>query len=181
MSWHSIPHEPRKLTATEARLDAIYAAARKGLKGDTLAMASGLLPSEYRQLCQFDPLAELAELKGRADGEMEISSVLHAAAAGGDAKAALEILKHVHGWVAKQQISVDVEQRISITGALEMAERRVIEGVYTVIEDMHYADDAVHRRRRDALDEPSLVQADQERPFGVRVADVPVGREGDAA
>jgi len=128
MSWHSIPHEPRKLTATEARLDAIYAAARKGLKGDTLALASGLLPAEYRQLCQFDPLAELAELKGRADGEMEISSVLHDAAAGGDAKAALEILKHVHGWVAKQQISVDVEQRISITGALEMAEKRVIEG-----------------------------------------------------
>jgi len=140
MSWHSIPHEPRKLTATEARLDAIYAAARKGLKGDTLALASGLLPSEYRQLCQFDPLAELAELKGRADGEMEISSVLHDAAAGGDAKAALEILKHVHGWVAKQQISVDVEQRISITGALEMAERRVIDGTFLEIRNAETID-----------------------------------------
>ena len=181
MTWHSIPHEPRKIEATEARLDAIYAAARKGLKGDTLALAAGLLPSEYRQLCQFDPLAELAELKGRADGEMELSSVLHAAAAEGDAKAALEILKHVHGWVAKQQISVDVEQRISITGALEMAERRVLEGVYTVIEEQSLADDPIHRRRRDALDEPSLVQADQERPAGVRAAVLPVGASGDAA
>lgn len=127
MTWHSIPHEPRRLTATEARLDAIYAAARRGLKGDTLALASGLLPTEYRQLCQFDPLAELAELKGRADGEMELSGLLHDAARGGDAKASLEILKHVHGWVAKQQISVDVEQRISITGALEMAEKRIVD------------------------------------------------------
>jgi hypothetical protein len=127
MTWHSIPHEPRRLTATEARLDAIYDAARRGLKGDTLALASGLLPTEYRQLCQFDPLAELAELKGRADGEMELSGLLHDAARGGDAKASLEILKHVHGWVAKQQISVDVEQRISITGALEMAEKRIVD------------------------------------------------------
>ena len=136
MTWHSIPHEPRKIEATEARLDAIYAAARKGLKGDTLALAAGLLPTEYRQLCQFDPLAELAELKGRADGEMELSGALHEAALNGDAKAALDILKHAHGWVAKQQISVDVEQRISITGALEMAEQRVIEGtlVYETLE-----------------------------------------------
>ena len=147
MTWHSIPHEPRKLTATEARLDAIYDAARRGLKGDTLALASGLLPTEYRQLCQFDPLAELAELKGRADGEMELSGVLHDAARGGDAKAALEILKHVHGWVAKQQISVDVEQRISITGALEMAQTRVLEGLYTVIEDAYLADDDLHGKK----------------------------------
>jgi hypothetical protein len=181
MSWHSIPHEPRKLTATEARLDAIYDAARRGLKGDTLALASGLLPTEYRQLCQFDPLAELAELKGRADGEMELSGILHDAARGGDAKAALEILKHVHGWVAKQQISVDVEQRISITGALEMAQTRVLEGLYTVIEDTHHADDAVQLGRRDALDEPALVQTDQGRPAGVRPFFVPVGAEGDAA
>ena len=140
MTWQSIPHEPRRLTATEARLDAIYAAARRGLKGDTLALASGLLPTEYRQLCQFDPLAELAELKGRADGEMELSGLLHDAARGGDAKASLEILKHVHGWVAKQQISVDVEQRISITGALEMAQRRVIDGTFLEIRNAETID-----------------------------------------
>jgi hypothetical protein len=130
MSIFSLSHEPRRLQATEARLEAIYRAARKGLRGESLALAAGLLPAEYRQLCQFDPIAEMAELKGRADGEMEISAVLHEAALAGDAKAALEILKHQHGWVAKQQISVDVEQRISIIGALEMAQQRVIEGEY---------------------------------------------------
>jgi hypothetical protein len=181
MTWHSIPHEPRKIEATEARLDAIYSAARKGLKGDTLALAAGMLPTEYRQLCQFDPLAELAELKGRADGEMELSDALHKEALAGDAKAALEILKHAHGWVAKQQISVDVEQRISITGALEMAQKRVLEGVYTVIEEQALADDNLHRRGRNALDEPPLGSADQERPAGVRAVHVPLGPAGDTA
>ena len=129
-----MPHEPRRLNATEARLEAIYNAAKRGLKGDTLALAAGMLPQEYRQLCQFDPLAELAELKGRADGEMEMSGVLHDAARAGDAKAALEILKHAHGWVAKQ--AIEVNQTISVKHALELAEKRVLE--YTLIE----ADDA---------------------------------------
>ena len=108
-------------------MERIYKAAKLGLKGDALALASGLLPTEYRQLTQLDPIAEMAELKGRADGEMEMSTVLHNAAREGDAKAALEILKHQHGWVAKQQLSIDVEQRISITAALEQAQTRVIE------------------------------------------------------
>lgn len=138
MTWHSIPHEPRRLTATEARLDAIYDAARRGLKGDTLALASGLLPTEYRQLCQFDPLAELAELKGRADGEMELSGLLHDAARGGDAKAALEILKHVHKWTAPQSVQIQIEQKISIIAALEDARARVIEG--SVLDTVEAAD-----------------------------------------
>ena len=50
------------------------------------------------------------------------------AARNGDAKAALAILQHAHGWVAKQSISVEVDQRISILGALQAAEARVIEG-----------------------------------------------------
>jgi hypothetical protein len=129
MSFHSIPYEPRKLEATEGRLEAIYAAAKIGLKGDALALAAGMLPTEYRQLTQFDPIAEMAELKGRADGEREMSEVLHKAAKDGDAKAALEILKHQHGWVAKQQINVEVDQRISITQALEDAQKRVIEAI----------------------------------------------------
>jgi hypothetical protein len=127
--FHSIPYEPRKLEATEGRLEAIYAAAKIGLKGDALALAAGMLPTEYRQLTQFDPIAEMAELKGRADGEREMSQVLHEAARNGDAKAALEILKHQHGWVAKQQINVEVDQRISITQALEDAQKRVIEAI----------------------------------------------------
>ena len=127
MTWHTLPHEPRKLQATEARLDAIYQAARHGLKGDTLALAAGMQPAEYRQLCQFDPLAEMAELKGRADGEMEISGMLHEAARAGDAKAALAILQHTHGWTAKQEITIDVYQKISITQALQDAQSRLID------------------------------------------------------
>jgi hypothetical protein len=34
-------------------------------------------------------------------------------------------LKHQHGWVAKQAISVEVDQRISITGALAEAAKRL--------------------------------------------------------
>jgi hypothetical protein len=52
---------------------------------------------------------------------------MHKAALEGDAKAALEILKHQHGWVAKQAISVEVDQRISIIGALKEAEQRIID------------------------------------------------------
>lgn len=127
--FQSFPYEPRTLKATEGRLEAIYEAAKLGLKGDSLALAAGLTAYEYRQLCQFDPIAEYAELKGRADGEREMAQVLHTAAKEGDAKAALEILKHQHGWVAKQQVSIDVEQRISITAALEQAQSRVIDAL----------------------------------------------------
>jgi hypothetical protein len=56
-----------------------------------------------------------------------MSEVLHLAAKEGDAKAALAVLQHQHGWVAKQQLSIDVEQRISITAALEQAQSRVID------------------------------------------------------
>ena len=156
MDWRSLPYEPRKVQATEARLDAIYNAARLGLKGDNLALAAGLLPSEYRRLCQFDPLAELAELKGRADGEMVASRQLHEAAAAGDAKAALEVLKHVHGWTARTAIDVNVEQTISIKHALEMAQQRVIEGTLT------HADHAILPAGGDGADVP-LVDASPER------------------
>jgi hypothetical protein len=123
--FETLPYEPRQLRATEDRLHRIYKAAKLGLKGDTLALAAGMLPKEYMQLKQFDSVAEYAELKGRAEGEMLASEQLHQAAAQGDAKAALAILQNVHGWVAKQAISVDVNQQISITAALQEAQRRV--------------------------------------------------------
>ena len=41
--------------------------------------------------------------------------------------ASLAILQNVHGWVAKQAITIDVDQRISITAALAEAERRVVD------------------------------------------------------
>jgi hypothetical protein len=143
-NFHSYVYEPRKLEATEARLQRIYDAAKLGLKGDTLALAAGMRPTEYRQLTQLDPIAEYAEQKGKADGEMELSAILHKAAADGDAKAALEILKHQHGWVAKQQLSIDVEQRISITAALEQAQHRVIEGVFKQVDDQTNDAEAFH-------------------------------------
>lgn len=131
MTFYSLPYTPDRPKATEARLEAIYAAARYGLKGDSLAMAAGLMPSQYRYLQEFDPLVEMAEMKGRAESEMSAAKTLYDAAAAGDTKAALDILKHQHGWVAKQQIDVNIDQQISITGALERAQSRVIEGLYT--------------------------------------------------
>ena len=125
--FKSIPFSIRKVEATEARLQAIYDAAALGLKGDSLALAAGMRPEEYRRLCEFDHVAVLAEQKGRADSEMEASAHLRTAARAGDSKAALAILQHSHGWVAKQSISIDVDQRISILGALRQAESRVID------------------------------------------------------
>jgi hypothetical protein len=90
-------------------LERIYHAAYAGLKGDSLAVASGMTPTEYRKLRDNDPHVEMAEAKGRADSELEHAMNLAEASRNGDAKAALEILKHVHGWVAKQQVDVKVQ------------------------------------------------------------------------
>ena len=166
--FHNLPFTPRSIEATEARLEKIYDAARLGLRGDALALAAGMLPIEYVRLKQLDPIAEMAELKGRADGEQEMSGILHSAARAGDAKAALEILKHQHGWVAKQQVQVDVEQRISITSALELAEMRVINADYSVLGG-----------RGDGADGPSLGL--EKRPVEVRDVRLPVGAERNAA
>ena len=129
----SLPFTPRTLQATESRLQRIYDAAKLGLKNDNLALAAGMLPTEYRQLCQFDPVAEMAALKGKADGEREMSTVLMKSAIDGDAKSALAMLQHAHGWTAKTEISLDVYQKISITQALADAQQRVIQG--TTIEN----------------------------------------------
>jgi hypothetical protein len=142
MTFYSFPFEPQRIEATEARLEAIYDAAKMGLKGDSLALAAGLTPAQHRKLAEFDPLVEFAELKGRADGEFTAAKTLHEAARDGDAKAALDILKHQHGWVAKQQIDVSIDQQISITGALEKAQQRVIEGMYTDISHIEDHNDA---------------------------------------
>ena len=126
MTWHTLAFEPRAaIKATEARLDAIYEAAKRGLKGDTLALAAGLLPVEYRRLAEFDPLVDMAAQKGRADGENQLSGYLHDAAANGDTKAALELLRHVHQWTARTAIDVTIDQTISVKRALEMAQQRV--------------------------------------------------------
>ena len=145
--FKSLPLTIREVKATEATLNRIYDAAKLGLKGDALALASGLMPQEYRRLIELDPLAELAAQKGKADGELEMSTELHKAAKAGDAKAALAILQNVHGWVAKQAISVDVNQQISITAALAEAQRRVIDvAAVEVLESAHAIKEAEHAR-----------------------------------
>lgn len=133
MTFKSLPLTIREVRATEATLERIYEAAYLGLKGDALALAAGMLPVEYRRLKELDQMAEMAELKGRADSECENSQHLLNAARAGDAKAALAILQHTHGWVAKQSISVEVDQRISVIDALRAAEARTIEGQVTEI------------------------------------------------
>lgn len=157
--FQSFPLSIRQVKATESRLQAIYDAAKLGLSGDTLAIAAGMLPAEYRALCQLDPVAQHAADKGKADGELEMSRVLHEAALGGDAKAALEILKHKHDWVAKQQINVDVEQRISVIAALEQGEKRVID--ITHLQDDSLADDNILSGRRTRVDGEAMVARDQ--------------------
>ena len=102
-----------------------------GLKGDSLALAAGMLPTEFRQLCELDPAADMAVMKGRADSELEASAHLREAARAGDSKAALAILQHAHGWTARQEISVDITNKISITQALQQAQERVIDGLIT--------------------------------------------------
>ena len=74
-----------------------------------------------------------AAQKGKADGEREMAQELIKAAREGDAKSALAVLQHAHGWTAKQEISVDVYQRISITQALQEAQSRIVEG--TVVDN----------------------------------------------
>ncbi len=111
MSFLSLTHEPLTLQATEQRLTAVYEAARKGLKGDRIAYAAGMKPADFRRLQQMDPLVELAQEKGAADGEAALAEVLYdAATLGKDPKVALDLLKHRHDWVAKQQIDVEVNR-----------------------------------------------------------------------
>lgn len=111
MTFHSLPFAPREVKATESRLERIYAAAYMGLRGDSLALAAGLLPSEYKRLVDFDPMAEMAALKGRADAELEHATHLTTASRNGDAKASLEILKHVHGWASKSDVAASEQSR----------------------------------------------------------------------
>ena len=103
----------------------LYDAARLGLKGDALALSAGLLPIEMNRLRQMDPVADMAVMKGYADSEAEMAKTMYEAGRNGDTKAALEVLKHRHDWVAKQQIQVDSTQQISISLALEQAQQRV--------------------------------------------------------
>jgi len=167
--FHSLPYEPRKISATEAVLERIYEAAKKGLRGDSMALAAGLTPHEYRALVQLDPIAEYAETKGRADGEAELADVMMAAARSGDTKAAMDMLKFAHKWTAPQSVQVEVNQTISITAALEEAKQRVIEGLIIDAESGLLGDG------RAEADGDAMGVAGEGRPADVREAGLPVG------
>jgi hypothetical protein len=156
----SLPLTAREVKATEAVLTRIYDNAKLGLRGRSLALACDLRPEEYRRLCEMDPSAELAELKGRADAEKEMSHIVYMAARAGDSKAALEMLKHQHDWVAKQQVQVNVAQQISITAALERAQVRVLEPV----EEVTDARAQIHGGSRADFDVSALESVYSERP-----------------
>jgi hypothetical protein len=125
MSFRSLPLTVREVKATEAVLERLYLAARKGLRGDALAYAANILPTEFRRLTQLDPAAEYAVAKGHADTEAAMADVLLAAAQSGDAKMALEYLRHRADWTAAQKVEVTGSQAISITLALERAQSRL--------------------------------------------------------
>ena len=134
MTFKSLPLTVREVKATEAVLERLYNSAKLGLKGDALALNAGLLPIEFRRLCQMDPIADFAVQKGWADQEAQMATVVRDAALSGDSKAAMDILKHRHDWVAKQQIQVDTTQQISISLALEQANARVANAQTDVID-----------------------------------------------
>ena len=62
----SLHFTPREVRATESRLLRVYEAAKLGLSNDALALRAGMMPEEFRKLCQLDPVVELAAMQGRA-------------------------------------------------------------------------------------------------------------------
>ena len=171
---YSLPFTARKVKATPSRLEKIYEAAKLGLKGDALAVAAGMLPVEYRSLCQLDPHAEQAAMQGKADGELEMSMMLHESAKKGDAKAQLAILQHVHGWTAKSEVAITGAVEISITAALEAARARVL----TVLED-HGSTNQILTQARTATDDRTVVISDSRQPLSFCDDGVSLGAEGN--
>ena len=161
MTFLTFPYEPRTLSANESRLDKVRNAARLGLKGDTLALASGMLPTEFRQLSQFDPAVELAVIEGRAIGEMQVSTQLHASAEAGDSKAQLAILQHIYGWQAKQTLDVNITS-INLADVLKEARERTQQTIDMDEEDEQISNIKQIERIPKAIEQPT------EQPFQQR-------------
>jgi hypothetical protein len=105
---YSLDFTPREVRATEEILNKLYEGAALGLTGSSLAYVAGLTLAEYRQLEQLDFRVEQAVVAGKADAERELSGILFEAARGGDAKTALELLKHKHNWAATQVVKQEI-------------------------------------------------------------------------
>ena len=74
-----------------------------------------------------------------------MATTLYAAAQAGDSKAATEMLRYAFKWTAPQSIQLQVEQKISITAALEQAKQRVIDITPTAEDTPALANPALHR------------------------------------
>jgi hypothetical protein len=175
--WKSLTTVERRVVAEDAVLDALYAAARLGMSGDKMALAAGITPEEWRSLRALDGRVELVELKGSADGEMVCAKAVMGAAEGGDVNAALAMLKHRHDWVATQRVEVR-EGRISVLEALEMADRRVVEGKFREIGD---AGTDIHGGGGESADGAVVGSWDSGRSGVVCVDGISVGSEEHAA
>ena len=176
MAFESLPLTVRDVRASEEVLRRIYNAARKGLKGDTLARVAGLSPIEYRRLCEMDPIAEEAAGWGYADAEYAAANAIQTAIDAGDAKIALDYLKHRADWVAKQQITIDNYTSISITDALGAARERMI-----TIEAVPNATDKILSERGTDAYGGALEPPRSEQPRELCDVQFSVGASGDAA
>ena len=117
LNIYSAPAPPARIKkASDPQLEMIYDGAKAGLKTeDSIAYNAGLTPQEYRHLKQVDSRVAMAEQAGKAEGELEMASIIIAAAKKGDAKSALEMLKHAHGWTAAQHIKHEGDLTITLT------------------------------------------------------------------
>lgn len=112
----TLDYSPKPMRATEKIVEAVYEGARRGLKSDeAIAYNAGMTPQQYRLLKQMDERVEHAALAGKAEGELEMATVLFEAAKKGDAKTALEMLKHAHGWTAAQHIKHEGDMNITLS------------------------------------------------------------------
>ena len=120
----TLDYTPKPMRATEKIIDAVYAGARLGLKSDeAIAYNAGMTPQQYRLLKQMDERVEHAALAGKAEGDMEMAGTLFKAAQGGDAKSALEMLKHAHGWVATTAVKHEGDLSITLSTGVPKQEQ----------------------------------------------------------
>ena len=175
MAFESLPLTVREVRASEDVLKRIYDAARKGLRGDTLARAAGLAPIEYRRLVELDPLTEEAAGWGYADAEFAAATAIQTAIDAGDAKIALDFLKHRSDWVAKQAISIETHTNISIIDALGAARERMV-----TIEGTVNATDQILPPGRTGAYGGLVESQDSGQPREFRHVQLPVAPKGDA-
>lgn len=123
--YYSFAYEPKEIKATQAQVDKIYKAAFLGLKGDSIALAAGLLPHQYRQLIANDPWVELAVEKARAESELHATQKLAENIEAGDTKAIMFKLTHMHGYMpAKPEGQDDNTLTVKVVNSLPQPDEK---------------------------------------------------------